>query len=271
MNDQILKWLEYAKEDLKSSEDLYNNGMYRNSFFLFHSASEKVNKAYGFINESFTIEESKKKIGHNQFKGLKKILSSNENDLLKNIELLKELKFPFKLFDLDTNIISILKSNELYKSKLDSHQNERRENFNEEELDCFLKIIEQSRNIKIEVPNDLSLKLLELLQSDFMLEIISDEDLKDVRGFIEDEELINKLIKRGLTDYSIIIFLDTVLYYCALITSDHNEKTRYPSGKNAMELYNNNSSIIKKQLEFMKYLKEVIDFLYSICKLNIVP
>ncbi len=77
--NEIIKWIDIAKSDVKSSQILLENQCYSQSYFYFQQASEKANKANWMFN-GLLKESELKNVGHDQFKPLRKnLITQKEN------------------------------------------------------------------------------------------------------------------------------------------------------------------------------------------------
>ncbi len=279
--NEVIKWINIAKSDIKSSKILLENGCYSQSYFYFQQASEKANKAYWLFDG--TLDESQlKKIGHNQFKPLRKNLVSEKDkiDYLKAFEAKTDMLFNSPLLeniDIDEYESRL---NESLKF-IDRFKKQSSFDFKEEELFGILKNLEELKEIKIDIPENFSdifkQKLKEQIawlkkfktqeadeQADLTSEIVNDQNkFKDQLGLVKD--LVDKI--------GVLLYISSTLTFCSILTVQHSNSTRYPqelNGQSPIDVYTNDLAIIKNQLAFLEHLEKALDRL-SVISINYKP
>jgi len=268
MNNTIKIWLDISKSDLISSQILYKNGKYRNSYFLFQQAAEKANKAFALHCEILT-EKELLKIQHDQTKIYRKTLVKQEKSIAETIELLKPFKDPndLKIFSLQqfSNQHTELKKSISF---IDSLRNCDLVNFTTKDLNASLKQIKGIRDFKIKLPKDFN----NIMESQMLAmgEWIGQFDIdkaksskKEIQDFLRNKDESKRFFELlKTTIYPLIfelMFINLTLYICAILTVQHSSLSRYPSdGINPESIYLKKLPIVRKQPEFMKLLMEVI-------------
>ena len=279
--NEVTKWINIAKSDIKSSKILLENGCYSQSYFYFQQASEKANKAYWLFDG--TLDESQlKKIGHNQFKPLRKNLVSEKNkiDYLKDFEEKSGflLNSPlFKNVDIDKYQDRL---NEGLKF-IDRFEKRKIFDFREEELVEMLEALEQFKEIKFEMPENISDYVEQILKDQIVLlkkfkTENADEQAKILSNTLNDHNKFSeylKLVKELFDRIGILLYVSSTFRFCSILTVKHSNSTRYPQeldGKSPINVYNDDLLIIKKQKDFLACLDEALDNL-SMISVNYKP
>ncbi|EDP94728.1 HEPN domain-containing protein [Kordia algicida OT-1] len=273
--NEVTKWINIAKSDIKSSKILLENGCYSQSYFYFQQASEKANKAYWLFDG--TLDENQlKKIGHNQFKPLRRNIVSEKNkiDYLRDFEEKSGflLNSPlFKNVDIDK-----------YQDKLneglkfiDRFKKRKIFDFREEELVEMLETLEGIKEIKFEMPENISDYLKQILKD--QIELLqkfktenADEQAHNLSNILNDHNKFSeclKLVKEFLDGIGILLYVSSTFRFCSILTVRHSNSTRYPQeldGKSPIDVYNDDLFIIRKQKDFLARLDEALDNLSTI-------
>lgn len=276
MND-VKKWINIAKSDIKSSKILYEKGLYSQSYFYFQQASEKANKAYwlydGILDESQLI-----KIGHNQFKPLRKNIVSEKNkiDYLRDFQSTTNLLFDNSLFtknDIDEY------ENHLNKTLkfIDGFKRVNSIDFEEEQLSEMLEILKDLKKLKPKIPQNFSnlikqrikdlIAFIEKIDTEIANEQV-DEFYKLLNNKNEFDNYINSL-KKSCEKLISIFYTSTIFRFCSILTVQHSSSTRYPEGHEGQSpiiTYNKRLPIVKKQLKFLEHLDRALNQLVIFSK-----
>ncbi|EDP96526.1 HEPN domain-containing protein [Kordia algicida OT-1] len=268
--NEVKKWINIAKSDIESSKILLENGFYSQSYFHFQQASEKANKAYWLFDGSLQ-ENQLKKISHNQFKPLRKNIVSEKNkiDFLKDFEHKTNMLFNSSLLDkknieeYENNLNKALKFIDGFK-KTNSFE------FEEDQLTQMLEVLEQFREIKIEIPHNFPDLVKQNLkdqivflkkfrtenankQADILIDTLNDKD-----KFNDYQDSVTNLNRKVIK----LLYVSSTFKYCSILTVQHSNTTRYPEGLNGqspIDVYNENLPIVKNQLSFLKHLNNSLD------------
>ncbi|MFY0603255.1 MAG: HEPN domain-containing protein [Flavobacteriaceae bacterium] len=276
MND-VLKWIKISEKDIEASRILYKNNCFSQSYFYFQQSTEKGNKALWMLLGSLNEQEFKK-LGHNQFKPLRKIAYQQKE----NVDFLMSIN----------DNISFISSNPFFKN-LELH--EQSEQLNElitfidksyssdlinisiSELDEILNTLEQLKNAKLTLPKNYKVILRKgIIDYTEWLRNFNSNGLKEERIEFERilnndkdfEELISFSASFIKTIYN-LIYTQLVFFFCSVLTIQHSSTTRYPDSEkktNPLELYNIELPIIKKQKEFLSHLENALKKLITISK-----
>jgi len=268
MNETVKIWNQISLSDLDSSFLLYENGHYRNSYFLFQQASEKANKAFALLGGKFTLKDLEH-YSHDQLKIFKKISVSQEGKINELIQLLEP--YPkntyHKLFE-NTNFIEYRKSLLDEVSFIDSLKNYDLVNISIKDLNFIIKSLIKLKETQLKIPlNFDSIFKSKMFEVANWIGQFATENAKEEKAnfekFINDEEKLNQLYNY-MINYLFPMLIDSVfiyttLYFCAIITVQHSSLTRYPKDNiNPNLIYTKQLPIVKKQKYFMTLLQEAI-------------
>ncbi|TAJ47404.1 MAG: HEPN domain-containing protein [Chitinophagaceae bacterium] len=267
-NTDFLLWLDIALDDIETARILYDKGKHRSSYFHFQQASEKANKAFAIMAGLLTAEELAD-IQHNQLKIYRKSLRKQEVKIqeIKTVvgKLPKGSEHPFLSEDILTT-----QSNAMNQgiSHIDGLNNQNLKDLSLTELSAIIREIRKIDKIKIKLPKNIyphiDKKFLELAswvgqfpteeaqqaQQEYLDFVRNKEQSAEVYGYID--EVFKMAIKIG--------FVETVFFYCALLTIKHSSATRYPEvDTNPLKEYHPKMAIIKKQPAFMDLLEMAIN------------
>lgn len=273
--NEIIKWIDIAKSDVKSSRILLENRCYSQSYFYFQQASEKANKANWLLN-GLLKEHELKIVGHDQFKPLKKnLITQKENidhitSLEGKISLITENPL-FRYFDITeykNNLTTSIKF-------IDSLSRHEVSDFEESDLERLLETLNEIKDIEPEYPLNLPDILKAYLneyavwlkkfnsentnqEADDLLEILSSEEY-----FVDYINLVKNLLDIIIS----LIYVSNVFLFCSTLTAKHNSSTRYPqelNGNSPLNIYNESLEIIKKQECFLNHLDDALERLKRI-------
>ena len=279
--NEVIKWIDIAKSDIKSSKILLENGCYSQSYFYFQQATEKANKASWMLDGSLK-ESQLKSIGHNQFKPLRKNLISQKD----NIDYLKllESKLDFiseNPFLKQVDVEEYKENLEVSIKSIDKLKNQDLFDFDESELDEILEMLEELKTSKLELQEGFSEKIKSLLidYATWLKKFNSEQtnsEADELFQLLDNDEKFQdylKMIEQLLASMEVLIYTSYTFYFCSILTIQHSNSTRYPQeldGKSPLQVYNRSLEIIKKQHKFLNYLDDALDRL-SIISSNYVP
>jgi hypothetical protein len=229
--DAIGIWIKLALSDLKASKILYEQKLFRQSYFLFQQATEKANKAHA-LKFGLAKEEDLKDMGHNQFKIDRKYVATKIAGL---DSLLKQTnKLPAKLDKKHKDLKQSL-------SAIDSLRNQNLVNLSSLEISSLYKQI-SSQRIPFEERNPGVKKLL--------------QDAGEAkRGY-----LLALALLQWTSD---LAYIKLAISACSILTVQHSTLTRYPeNGNDPTKIYTLRLPLVKKQPLFMNLLED------AICKMD---
>lgn len=273
--NEVEKWINISKSDIKSSKILLDNGCYSQSYFYFQQASEKANKANWMLNG--TLDESQlKNIGHNQFKPLRKNLITKKGEIDYLIALKSKLDFisenpilkNIDINDYTENIGEGLKF-------IDRLKNQNLFDFEESTLNEILQNLKELKLWELELPEDFSERIKKAL-NEYMIWLLkfdlerTNEEADKILEIINDQEKFKNYIDISKEQMSIAItqiYTSYTFFFCSILTVQHSNSTRYPQeldGQSPTLVYNENLEIIKKQEQFLDCLNDALDRLSEI-------
>lgn len=262
---------ETAKQDLNSVEILYSSGQYNIALFQLQQAVEKFVKSFGLKSKIIEPKDIAKKISHLPHKVFTRLYQNQIDELSKyngtpllipnmvpphqrgkskareNAEGLKKLRS------------EILNYAELNKKTLI-------------EIDDVKKFIENAKELETEPIFD-DEKLYAVIKDDFVktnehfIEYFKgDDNIKSIsEDFIKNSDEITKnkvaIHKKDRMRQRKFGYISYVWINLSLITSPHEQSTRYPSASdesNPNSLYNQNHSLIKHIPEFIEMMEKTI-------------
>jgi HEPN domain-containing protein len=263
---KIRLWIKIALDDLHSATILYNNKQHRNSFALFQQATEKAVKASILMNVDLSDEELKKEVGHNQFKYFRKEIVKKEGEisnLTNTISAIPEIR-DHEVIN-HTQMLNFGKGLDEMKRHIDALNPRDIINISAVELSRLHRKLSSFHKVKIEIPKGFEKPLISYFKKiiDLASKISTPEAQAarlEFEEFIQNRSKVKELIKlmkkilRIFLNHSFVIY---TLYFCSILTLEHNTISRYPeNGVNPFELYKRNLPLIKKQMLFMKLLEE---------------
>ncbi|TXE06111.1 HEPN domain-containing protein [Seonamhaeicola algicola] len=273
--NEIIKWIDIAKSDVKSSKILLKNDCFSQSYFYFQQASEKANKANWMLN-GLLKESELKNVGHDQFKPLRKNLISQKDNINYINSLEDKISFISENPLLKSIDITEYKDNLTTSLKfIDSIKNQEATDFEESDLKKLLESLQEIKESKLEFPTNLSEILKTSLhdyaiwlkkfnsektnqEADELLEILSNEE-----HFVDYIKLVKNLLDITLS----LAYASNVFLFCSILTAKHSNSTRYPqelNGNSPLNVYNKSLEIIKKQECFLNHLDDALDRLKGI-------
>lgn len=265
---KISLWIKIALDDLHSATILYNNKQHRNSFFLFQQATEKAVKASILMYGDLSEEELKKAVGHNQFKYFRKAIVKKEGEishLTDSISVIPEIR-DHEVIN-HTQVLNFGKGLEEMKRLIDGLNPRDIINISAVELNRVHRELSSFHKIKIEIPRGFEKPLISYFKKiiDLASKIPTPEAQAaklEYEEFIQDKSKVVGLIKllkkilRVFLNHSFVIY---TLYFCSIITLEHNTMSRYPeNGESPFNFYKRSLPLIKKQVLFMRLLKEAL-------------
>ncbi len=262
---------ETAIQDLNSVELLYSSGQYNLALFQLQQSVEKFVKSFGLKAEVIEPKDIAKKISHLPHKVFTR-LYQNQID-----ELSKYSGTPLLIPDM---VPPHQRGKSKVKENVENLENLRSKILNYAELnkntlienEDVTKLIESSKELEIEPTFDDD-KLFAEIKDDlvkthehFIEYFKGDENIKSTSEyFIENGNEITKnkveAHKQNRIQESKFGYISYVWINLSLITSPHEQSTRYPSTideSNPGEIYEENHVLIKHIPEFIKMMKKTI-------------
>lgn len=286
-------FLDIAKQDLKSSQLLFENECYPQSVFYFQQAVEKTMKSIAVWLEFTTLKDANKEIGHQgmNFYGIShdkqkenidnmkekkeqaefisqalnmgsadETIESVENELEEANKLIKSHSKPKKFVRLSNKEVKQF-LNEIYKIKNEYRveQSARSDFFESDEQ--WQNFLDETASLMIQVieyyPDDFEKQGIVI--PDNIRELVEDEFERALK--VSDVDAWNMLASTNLDSNFII----KILFYLCILADSHAIKARYPSKNfNPIEFYTAELSLIKQLLEILDITNEVISLLDSI-------
>ncbi|WP_452221436.1 HEPN domain-containing protein [Lacinutrix salivirga] len=270
MNKEYINiWLDLAMNDLKTSQVLYQNKLYSNSFYHFQQASEKSLKAYAFLSKIYSSEKEANQTGHYTLSVFKNSLENRLSDYT----ILKQLDFEnvigIKEFEeyglgLNTSLDIIPKKKEVFE-------------YSGSILETIFKTIDELKKYKFSLPDDFEsifkTKIDILLDTIYELNPSEIEKTKtEFNRILENKDEfaeLKKNLEKILSEMLNENFHVLVIYFSNLISHNHNNISRYPEANfNPLKYYNLRRPIIKKLPRFSKNLYSTITQLKKWNKIN---
>jgi HEPN domain len=261
---------ETAVNDLNSVELLYNSNYYSLALFQLQQAIEKLVKSFGIRTGTIKPEEMTKGIGHFPHKVFTQLYQHQIEDLS------KQYKTPLFLADMvpphqrGKNKIkeNINKTQELHSQIIKIHNNSDKDN-SVEEIELFIEGAEKLEKEPIFNNEELFKEFKEdfVKTNEHFIEYFKhDENIRSLsEEFIQksNEITINRITeyKQSKIRERKFGYISYVWINLSLVTSSHEQSTRYPSMKNddtPMKVYDNNHLIIKYIPIFLEMLTKTI-------------
>lgn len=264
MNEIAKTWIDIARNDLKSSRLLYDNGHHRTSYFFFQQAAEKANKAFAHFAGLLSDKEFKD-IQHDQLKIYRKTITKQEREIktlvhalkpypkVANHQILQQINFTDYQRTLSESIsfIDSLRSYDLI-------------NIPTMDLNQLLGQLETVKNTKLKIPRDFeAVRKTQMVKvADWIGQFETQDGIDAKTEFLilmddpdKSKEFYDLIVKQILPLVIDIAFVNLTLYCCAIITVQHSSLTRYPNKNvNPDTVYTKRLPIVKKQNEFMDLL-----------------
>ena len=226
-------FFETAKSDFRSAKILHENEEYANAIFLLQQGVEKLAKSYGLINKIIQ-PNGIKKISHNPKRVFEKQIEIHQEEFDKTASI--ENLFP-DLFRFQTNEeeVNLTGYNEKFREASNSMSQLNPNDFlwisNEDlntiknqinEIDTELEI--NFKDFRKDFP-DLFKNIISQIESNINVELI------EVKEVLENEEFIpamENILKEYIPMSLKIMKVHLTLFFFSLITSGHNQLSRYP-------------------------------------------
>lgn len=262
---------ETAKQDLNSIEVLYNSGQYNLALFQLQQSVEKFVKSFGLKTEIIEPKDIAKKISHLPHKVFTRLYQNQIDELSKynGTPLLipnmvpphqrGKSKVKENVEGLKSLLSEILNYAELNKKNLI-------------EIDDIRKFIDGAKELETEPVFDDD-KLHAEIKDDFVKTnehfikyFKGDDNIKSIsEDFIKNSDEITKnkvkIHKQNRIRQSKFGYISYVWINLSMITSPHEQSTRYPSTcdeSNPNSLYDQNHILIKHLPDFVEMMKKTI-------------
>lgn len=255
--EYIYSLIKIANNDLACAKILYRKKFYPQSLFLLQQAIEKSYKAIGLITNKIDIPESKN-VSHDYMKLLRKVLL-NYQDVEKERIISLSLKALGKNYsDNPKNIIK----------EIENTSNKEFFNLSESEIEEFFALLKKYKRKM----NPLKFTKVKNLKEDYELALLnkynSPAEVAEINKIIAStNDGLNKEESIFMVNFQKHSF---ALHIVGLITSPNFEQSRYPilkidnTGINCpIEIYTDETPIIKKQKEIMQITEKAIKFLIN--------
>jgi len=270
MNKKYIdSWLDLALDDLRTSQVLFKESIYPNSFYHFQQASEKGLKAYAFMSKLYTSEKDANKTGHYTLDIFKKAINERKRD----ITFLNELNFE-----------SLIGEKQLceYSSNLNEGLNvipSKKEVFeySGQILNEIIAILEELKKYKFSLPENFDSLFKQKINSFFdLLYELNPKEIeraKEELNLVFEDEKEYKALKQSIENVLSNMLNEnyhvSILYFSNLISHNHNNIARYPEiDFNPRKYYNLRKPIIKKLPVFSNYLNSTLKQLKKWNKIN---
>lgn len=262
---------ETAKRDLNSVEILYNSGQYNLALFQLQQSVEKFVKSFGLKTEIIEPKDIAKKISHLPHKVFTRLYQNQIDELSKYSGtpiLIPDMIPPHQRGKSKTkeNVKGIenLRSDILKYAELNKN--------NLIEIKDVIKFIDSAKELETEPSFDDD-KLHAEIKDDFVKTnehfikyFKGDDNIKSLsEDFIKNSDEIAKnkveVHKQNRIQQSKFGYISYVWINLSLITSPHEQSTRYPSTSdesNPNSLYNQNHVLIKHIPEFLEMMDKTI-------------
>ncbi|MDT0557225.1 HEPN domain-containing protein [Ichthyenterobacterium sp. W332] len=262
---------ETAKQDLDSVELLYNSGQYNLALFQLQQSVEKFVKSFGLKTEVIESKDIAKKINHLPHKVFTRLYQRQIDELSKysgtpllipdmvpphqrgkskvkeNVESLKKMRSEILNFA-ELNKKNLVEIKDIKKFIKSSEELEAEPTFDDDKLfaetkDDFVKTHEH---------------MIEYFKGDENIKSISEDLIKNSNEIAKNKVKIHKQERIRERKFGYISY---VWINLSLITSPHEQSTRYPSienESNPINQYDQNHVLIKHIPEFIKMMKKTI-------------
>lgn len=250
--EYINSWIEIAIKDLEVSKILYEQKLYSQSFYHFQQAFEKGLKALAFIMKFYTKESDTKNTGHYTLEIFKSFFKEQKE----NFSNIEKTKTNCNCFD-EYNKTLNLDINSMFPNKKEYYE------YSSKYLDEILILFKGVDNTKIIFTENFKEQYINYMN--YLINYIYQYNPVEAQNLYES---VNKILEDD-TDWKIFVenikshFNYTiksiphinVLFFCNLISHNHNNISRYPGiDFNPLKYYNLKRPIIKKLPNFICYL-----------------
>ena len=262
-----LDFYAYAESDLSDAIILYDAGSYPSSIYHLQQSVEKLAKAYSIVNDIIPFEGFKSKIGHHPHKVFRK-QAQNFKEKVDKAVILKDVFPEFFNFQENHNVDwkeyqkSVTKSTKIIQhlDTWDFHELTNRE------IDFFLGEVRKIEGWTLNIDKEKFLRgVPEKIKS--YTNGIKKYDSKEINELVlqsENPEFLNIVGKIALYQTELIPSATSLCYsllILSLITSSHEETTRYPCGEcgyNPREYYIKELEIVDRFPEIMGWHKNIM-------------
>ncbi len=269
--------LNTGKKDLSAAQTLYEAEHFSTAVFMLQQSVEKCIKSYGIAIQIIDEDDLAKKINHSAHKIFIREVNAKLEKLRqykKTTILIPEMIPPHQRgVSNDDAKIAVLEA--LY-NKINFVQLKELENLKESELKDFIvsarnfaiKEVENAEEILIQI-KDNWIKTNQHFQ-EYFKEVFSEDEqsdmLKDIHYFIENADLFAQnrfehykyeIMKEQVTNQLLFVWFNL-----AIITTPHEQKSRYPSSalnKSLEELYNRDHILIKYFPDLIYVMEKTTD------------
>lgn len=226
-------FFETAKSDFRSAKILHENQEYGNAIFLLQQGVEKLTKSYGLITKAIQ-PNGVKKISHNPKRVFEKQMEIKQEEFDKAASIEKIFPDLFK-FQINEQEIDFTGYNEKFREASNSMIQLNPDDFlwiSDEDLDTIKSQIDEI-DTEIEINfEDFRKDFPELFKSIInQIESKTNSELAEAKEFLENEEFIptmENILKEFIPTFLKIMKIHLSLFFFSLITSGHNQLSRYP-------------------------------------------
>lgn len=226
-------FFETAKSDFRSAKILHKNGEYGNAIFLLQQGVEKLTKSYGLINKIIQ-PNGVKGISHNPKRVFDKQIETQQEEFDKTASIEKIFPDLFK-FQLNEQKIDFTGYNEKFREASNSMTQLNPKDFlwiSDEDLDTIKNQINEI-DTEVEINfEDFRNDFPDLFKSIIaQIESKTNIDLVEAKEILENEEFIpamEKILIEFIPMSLKIMKVHLSLFFFSLITSGHNQLSRYP-------------------------------------------
>ena len=260
-------FFETAKSDLRSAKILHENQEYGNAIFLLQQGVEKLTKSYGLITKAIQ-PNGVKKISHNPKRVFERQIEIKQQEFDKAASVEKVFPDLFK-FQVNEQEIDFTGYNEKFREASNSVIQLNPEDFlwvSNEDLDTIKSQIEEI-DTEIEINfEDFRKDFPELFKSIInQIESKTNSELTEAKEFIDNEEFIpimENVLKEFVPIFLKIMKIHLSLFFFSLITSGHNQLSRYPClccGEIPKNNYTNEDVIVDRYDEIHEIMMMTIE------------
>ena len=260
-------FFETAKSDLRSAKILHENQEYGNAIFLLQQGVEKLTKSYGLITKAIQ-PNGVKKISHNPKRVFERQIEIKQQEFDKAASVEKVFPDLFK-FQVNEQEIDFTGYNEKFREASNSMIQLNPEDFlwvSNEDLDTIKSQIEEI-DTEIEINfEDFRKDFPELFKSIInQIESKTNSELTEAKEFIDNEEFIpimENVLKEFVPIFLKIMKIHLSLFFFSLITSGHNQLSRYPClccGEIPKNNYTNEDVIVDRYDEIHEIMMMTIE------------
>lgn len=252
-----------AKSDFRVAKILYDNEEFANTIYHLQQGIEKLSKSFGLFNQIIKPDDIKD-ISHNSKKVFTKHFHAQQKefDKMEDVEKIFPDLFRFKRKDEEVNLTAY---NEKIQKALNIFIHLKPDDFlwiSDEDLDLIKNLISKI-DTEVEINfDDTRYNFPELFKS-IISQIEEKTGTKIEEANIENKEFLSaiedvrKVITSGLKMEKIYL----TLFFFSLITSGHNQRTRYPCiccGELPENNYDKDEIIVKRYNEIHKIMEDTI-------------